>query len=167
MKETWKQRIKRELILVLILSVYLFVFIVSFSNYKRVIIDNGLSNSHFYLYDLVEALILAKVIVFGRFLKLGERFLDRSLIVPVLYKTIVMSLFVVAFSIVEFFVKGYFANKEFSYLFDRFREHGIDDIVGKTPVFFSVFFLLSCLLEVGRILGGDKLFYLFFRRREI
>ncbi len=52
-------------------------------------------------YRLVEALILAKVIIVGEGLGIGEKFAGKPLIFPTLYKTMLFALCVLALGILE------------------------------------------------------------------
>jgi len=56
--------------------------------------------------SVLEALVLAKVILIGDVLRLGRRFEDKPLIVPTLYKTVVFTLWVAAFSFLEHTIEG-------------------------------------------------------------
>src|SRR5262249_9630541 len=87
----WKQKVVHELRQLVTIFVYLSVFFLGFKLYTRLILaeyrinyfENGLS--------LLNSLALAKVILTGEALRLGERYRDRPLILPTFYKTAVFS----------------------------------------------------------------------------
>ena len=59
-----------------------------------------------YGFAIIEALILAKVIMIGAMFRLGRGLEHKPLIYPTLYKTVVFTLFVALFTILEHAVKG-------------------------------------------------------------
>ena len=59
-----------------------------------------------YWVGLIKALILAKVILIGDALRLGRRLEHKRLIYPTLLKTVLFSLFVGVFTILEEMIKG-------------------------------------------------------------
>ena len=60
---------------------------------------------------MIEALILAKVIMIGAVFRLGRGFEHKPLIYPTLYKTVVFTLFVAVFTLAEHMAKGLWQGK--------------------------------------------------------
>jgi hypothetical protein len=146
-----------------IIFAYLALLLGAFTTYRRVTLAEYHISYFRYGYSLVEALVLTKVIVVGRFLHLGERFHDKPLIVPALYKTLWFSLLVLAFSILERVVSEEFFNKPPS---DSERAtSGPIELLAEAIVVVTAFVPLFSLWEVGRVLGEGKLMKLFFSRK--
>ena len=118
-----------------------------------------------YGYGLIEALVLAKVIVVGERLQLGERFADWPLIFPTLYKAILFGLFVLAFSILEHFITGFIDGQDLAGVFQEFVNRRRYEILARILVMFVTFIPFFAFGEAARALGEVKLFELFFRRR--
>ncbi len=115
---------------------------------------------------IVEALVLAKVILVGRALHLGERFKGYPLIIPILYKAVVFSVFVGVFGVVESTIDGLLHGKGIA--------AGVDGLMGRR---FGYELLARCLitfvafipfftLEDLELLGEGKLIRRLFRRRS-
>ena len=78
---------------------YLAVVFAAFTQHRRFLLaayDIEYTN---YWVAVIEALILAKVIMIGAILRLGRGLEGRPLIIPTLYKTVVFTIFVAAFTL--------------------------------------------------------------------
>ena len=146
-----------------ILSLYLFLCFFSFSFYRCVVLDHEAMEAVHYGYAFFESVILAKIILIGKWLQLGNRFQDKPLYVPVLYKTAVFCVFVTLFGIVEHFSLGLLSGANFRDLYDAFIAKSCLEIVGRIPLFFAIFTPFFCFIELGRVLGDGVLFRLFFQ----
>ena len=84
-----------------IIALYLVVFLSALTNYRRLILaEFGIEYIHYGI-AVVEALIIAKVILIGKVFHFSRLFEGKPLIVPVLYKSILFGALVFAFGIVE------------------------------------------------------------------
>jgi hypothetical protein len=81
-----RQRALHELKQLSLLFIYLSLLLGSFTVYRRLVLAEYHISYRHYGYALVEAIIIAKVILIGEFMKLWDRYQDRPLIVPTLYK---------------------------------------------------------------------------------
>jgi hypothetical protein len=82
-----KERAIEELKVFWIIAFYLWLFLGSFTIYRRLIIaETGFAYLHYGI-AIIEALVIAKVILIGKMFGFSRRFEDRPLIVPVLYKS--------------------------------------------------------------------------------
>src|SRR5215471_10701585 len=107
-KASLKERAIEEFRLFWIVALYLWVFLGSFTIYRRLIVaETGVVYLHYGI-ALIEALIIAKVILIGKMFGFSRRFEDQPLIVPVLYKSILFGMLVLLFGIVEHLVEGWF-----------------------------------------------------------
>src|SRR5262249_26357857 len=88
----WKQKFVAELIEYWIVVVYLACFFGVFTWQRRFILaEYQISYGHYWV-SVLEALVLAKVILIGDMVRLGRRFDEKPLLVPTLYKAVVFSL---------------------------------------------------------------------------
>jgi hypothetical protein len=165
-KQSWFSKLLIEIRTYYMLSLFLFLFLCSLSFYKNLILEKDSLSNIQYWYNFVEALILAKILLIGMFLRLGERFLERSLIIPTIYKTIVFCLFIIFFAFLEHFVVGLLSGKGLSELSATITYKYFIGIMGRIPIFISVSLPLFGLMEVSRIMGKNRLFTLFFRRSQ-
>ena len=94
-----KERAIEELKVFWLITLYLAVFLGAFTVYRRLILKEfGVAYLH-YGFALIEALIIAKVILVGQALGLGRRFEGKPLIVSVIYKSVLFGLFVALFGV--------------------------------------------------------------------
>lgn len=159
-----KQTIITEVRKMAVITVFLFLFLGGFATYRKLILSEYQIDYFQYGYSLVEALVLAKVLLVGDLMHLGERFRNRPLIIPTLYKTLVFSLFVLAFSILEHLVVGLFHGKDVAVIIQEFASQGAAEILAKILVMFIAFIPMFAIWEISRVFGEGKLFELFFER---
>lgn len=163
---SWKQRFLHEMRVYVFLTLFLTLFLCSLSSYRRLILGESAIDFVRYGYNFVEAMILAKIILLGRFFKLGERYLDKSLIFPTIYGAVIMTCFVVVFAAAEKFVTGFFEGKMMADVYHHLLTHGFREVVGVGPVFFFFFIVFFAFIQLERVIGEDKLFNLFFNRKN-
>jgi hypothetical protein len=148
-----------------LLFLYLFLLLSAFTAYRSLILaEYDFSYLFHYGANLIEALVLAKVISLGRFLRLGDRFRDRALIVPTIYKTVCFSIFAIVFSIVEETVMGWLHGKAISAVLQEMFSQTIWGILAKVLVLFMALAPLFAIWETGRVVGENTLFSWFFKR---
>lgn len=160
----WTRTLVHEAIEYWINFVYLAVFLGAFLWYRRLILAEYQIHYTNYWFSVIEAAALAKVIMVGDILRLGRRLEHRPLILPTLYRTVVFSVWVGVFSVLEATVRGLLRR--------RGLMAGVEEIVSKGPyevvawgiVIFVAFLPFFALRELDRVLGQGKLRSLFWRR---
>ena len=95
------QRVRHEVRELLLIAAYLAAFFVSLTTYRKLVLAEYHIGYFEYGWALMEAIILAKVILIGELLHLGDLFHDRPLIVSTLWKSLAFGLLVAAFVVVE------------------------------------------------------------------
>ena len=144
---------------------YLWLFLSTLTAYRQLVqMEYGVGYMQ-YGFSLVEALVLGKLIMIGRMLKLGDRFKDRPLIVPTLYKTLCFSLLVVLFNTTEHVVVGLWHREDAAAIAQRVLGLGKWEILCRVVMMVMVFAPMFATWELGRMVGEGTLFRLFFRRR--
>jgi hypothetical protein len=119
----WRTIIEHELFEYASNFVFLSFFLVSFAWYRRLILSAYNISYTAYFGPLIEAAILAKVIMIGDALHLGGRFRQGPLVVPTVYRTIVFSLLVILFAFAEHIIGAWFHGKT--------AADGIAELTGK------------------------------------
>lgn len=159
-----KQKINREMKQFVIIFLYLFLLIGAFNVYGWLLLAEYQVGNFVYGYSLVEALVLAKVIIVGEGLGIGERFSARPLIFPTLYKTMLFALCVLALGVLEHLVTGFLHGKNVAGVFQEVIR-GRYEILGRVLIMFVAFIPFFAFRETMRVLREAKLFDLFFRSR--
>lgn len=164
--EIIKQKIKNEMQRYILYTLFLTFFFAAFTTYERLLLN--FHGPFFpYGYSLIQGLIMAKVVLIGETIKLGEKFSEKPLIVPVFYKTLVFCLFMIILSILEHVVTGCLIDKlSIDVVYERFISRGLSLALAKSVIVFFVFIWFFSVLETSRVLGNRKLFNLFFAARH-
>jgi hypothetical protein len=160
------QRLSREMKQFVVIFLYLALLIGAFNIYRWLIMAEYHVGYFVYGYTLIEALILAKVIIVGEDLGIGERFAGQPLIFPTLYKTLLFALCVLVLAILEHLVTGFLHGKDLAGFFhevvgDRY------ELLGRMLIMFVALIPFFAFRETRRALADVNLFDLFFRRQVV
>lgn len=161
-----KQKVKFEMKRYIIYTLFLTLFFAAFTTYERLLLN--FQGPFFpYGYSLIQGLIMAKVIMIGQTMKLGERYDDKPLIIPVLHKTFLFCLLMMVLIILEHLVTGcLIKRKSIELVYEEFISKGLSLALAKTVIVFFIFVWFFAVLETARALGDNKLFNLFFKSRQ-
>ena len=140
--------------------VYLAFFFCAVSTYRMLLLNEFHVSYFDYGAALINALIVAKVILLGEDAHLGKRYEARPLIVSALYKAFLFALLVFGFHIVEEATKRLLHGNNLAGAVHDIR---IDDLLARSVIIFCAFIPLFAFLELRRVLGDGTLHALFFR----
>lgn len=160
----FRKALKEDVKLVAIYTTFLMFFFSAFTVFRILTNDKADFTAYDFTYNFIESLVLSKVLLLGQHFHLGERYQDRSLIVPTLYKTLLFSVLVLVFSVAEEFIKGYLHHKSVNIMINNFVEEGAYRALGKVLLMSFAFLFFFAIIELSRVLGERKLFRLFFKR---
>jgi hypothetical protein len=163
-KTQLKEKAAEEFRLLLLITAYLAAFFVAFLTYRRLISrEFGVSSFH-YGYAILEALVIAKVILIGKAMGLGKKANRRTLAFSVLRSSLAYGVLVAAFAVLEHIVEGLVHGKTLAASLEAFLSQGFYEILGRTLVLFVAFIPFFAFWELGHLTGDKKLFDLFFRK---
>ncbi len=165
-KKSLKEKLFHEMVEYWINFCYLALVFAAFTQYRRFVLAAHDITYTNYGFAVIEALILAKVVMIGDALRLGRNLDQRPLIYSTLFRTVVFSLFVIGFSIIEHVVKGLWHGKGVAGGLDDFFGKGPHELLANSLVVFVAFFPFFAVKELERVLGVEKIRALFFRRRD-
>jgi len=160
LKPTTKEKVKHEFVELTIIFLYLAFFFCALATYSMLLLDKY--NISFYNYGtaLLNALIIAKVILIGEYAHLGKRHENKPLFFSAFYKAVYFSILVFAFHVVEELVKRLIHGEG---LVGGFQHIRYDDLATRTLVIFCAFLPLFAFRELRRVIGDDKFRQLFFK----
>lgn len=165
-KSGLSQRLVEEFRAFGMITFYLWIFLGSFTVYRRIVIDDtGASYLH-YGVALIEALVIAKVILIGNIFGFTRRFDNRPLIVPVIYKSILFAFLVLLFAIIEHVVEGWFHKQSAQVSVEKILDLGARELGARILLLVVAFVPIFACGEIGRAMGGERLLHLFFSGRE-
>jgi hypothetical protein len=161
----WKQKIIHEMTEYWINFVYLAFVFFAFTSYRRLIMAEYHVSYLHYGIAVIEAAVLAKIILLGEAARIGRRYENKPLIVPTLHKTMVFAIWVIGFKVLEDMIRGLIQGKGLAGGFNDLISKGGYEILANALVVIAAFVPFFAIKEVGRILGRDKLRAMFFRKR--
>ncbi len=164
-KAALKEKLIHEMKEMLVIFLYLALFFCAFTTYRLLVMNEmGVSYFH-YGFALIKALVLAKVILLGQYVRFTRLFDDRPLIVPTLYKVVVFSFFTLAFEILEHVIGGLLHGKDLLAALQEITSAGRDELLARTLVTLFAFVPFFAFGEIARVLGEGKLSELFLHNR--
>ena len=164
-KVTRKAKFMEELREFFILFLYLALLLGALRAYTELTLAEYHVNAVMYGYTLVEALVLAKILMIGDLFGIGKKVPNAPLIVTTTYRTISFIVFVAVFVFFEHVVDGLVHREAFTKTLQEIAGKGKDEILARLAILFIAFFPLIALTEVARRLGRRKLADLVFKRQ--
>jgi hypothetical protein len=141
------------------ISIYLAFFFCALNTYAMVLLRKYDVSYINYSFAIVNALVIAKVLLIGDMAHLGRSSETKPLYQTVLYKSVVFTLLVFVFHLAEEFVKRLIHHEPAGTVLHNTRW---DDLAAKSLIVFAVFVPLFAFRELRRVMGEDT-FYALFR----
>ncbi len=164
-KKSLKEKIFHEMVEYWMNVCYLTLVFATFTQYRRFLLAaHGITYTNYWV-AVIEALILAKVIMIGDVFRLGRGLEQKPLIYPTLYKTAMFTLFVGIFTVLENVIKGLWKGTGHTGDIVELLGTGPNEFLANALVVFVAFIPFFGVKELGRLLGQDKIQALFFRSR--
>jgi hypothetical protein len=148
-----KQKALHELREMVVLSLYLAFFFCALATYRMLLLREFHVDSLTFAFALVNALVVAKVIMIGELAKVGRRHESKPLFVSAIWKAFAFGLLVLVFHFVEEIIKQLLHGGDIA---GGFREVRIDDLLSRSLVVFCCFIPLFGFREFRRVLGEEK-----------
>ena len=164
--DAWKEKVRHELIEYGINVLYLALVFAAFTQYRRLLLAAYDITYTDYWVAVIEALILGKVIMLGSVFRLGRGLESKPLIYPTLYKTVLFTVFVAAFKVVEHVAKGLWEREGLAGILAQLSSGSrLELVLANSLVILVAFIPFFAVKELGRVLGTKKIWALFFRTR--
>jgi len=161
----WKKKVVHEVIEYWINLGYLAFFLVAFMWYRRLILAEYQVQYTNYWLPLIEAAVLAKVIMVGDLMRLGRAMENKPLIVSALFRTVMFSIWVAVFNVVEETVRGLLHGNGLTGGFEDIASRGWYELLSRCVVIFAAFIPFFSFKELERVMSPEKLRALFWKRR--
>jgi len=158
-----KQKVAHEFEELAVIFLYLAFFFCAIATYSMLLLNKFQISYFTYGAALLNALVIAKVILIGEYAHLGKKQEARPLFYSAVYKAFLFSLLVFAFHIIEEVIKHLVHGQSIAPVF---REVRIDDLLGRCVIIFCTFIPLFAFREMQRVLGEKQFRALLFRGRE-
>jgi hypothetical protein len=159
-KRTTKQKVQHEFVQLTVIFLYLGFFFCALAAYSMLLLNKYDISYYNFGAALLNALIVAKVIMIGEYAHLGKKHENKPLFLSSLYKAILFSVLVFAFHVLEEVIKRLIHGEGFSGALQNVR---FDDLAARTLIFFCTFLPLFAFRELQRVMGEEKFRALFFK----
>jgi hypothetical protein len=160
----FKQKAKKELKDFFVISLYLAFFFCALVTYTNLLVRQYGGDSLNYTFAIINALVIAKVILIGEMVNIGKHAEARPLYQSVLIKAVLFSLLVLAFHFLEEFIKRLIHGEPTGTVWHNMH---YEDLVGRSILIFLAFIPLFAFIELRRILGEEKLHTIFFHHGAV
>lgn len=160
-----KEKAIEEFRMFWVIAIYLAVMLSAFTWYRRFLLSESGINYFHYWSAVLQALILAKVILIGEALHLGRRYEGSALILSVLFKALVFGIFIALFGVLEHVIEGLVRRETWDQIAHGLVSAGLDEVLARTVMIIVTLIPFFAFWETDRVLGDHKLFSLFFQKR--
>jgi hypothetical protein len=143
---------------------YLAFFFCAVTTYRVLLLDRFQVSYFDYGAALLNALIVAKVILLGEYAHIGRKHESKPLAISAVNKAFLYTLLVFAFHIVEETVKQLLHRQNIAGAFQGMR---IDELASRSLVVFCTFIPFFGFRELRRVLGESTFRTLLFRTGEL
>ena len=162
----WRRRILSEMIEYYFDFLYLAFFLVAFAWYRRLVLAEYDITYLGYGIPLVEAAVLAKVIMIGDLVPMGRGFQRHPLIIPTVFRSVLFSFYVLIFSLVEHTLTGLLHGKGWLAGVLEMESKGRYELLAQCVIIFGAFVPFFAFKELEKVLGKDRLRSLFWRNPD-
>jgi hypothetical protein len=108
-------------------------------------------------FALINALALAKVVLVAEYFHVGDKFKNRPLIYPILFKSAVFAVILLCFHIIEETLIGILHGKTFSQSIPKIADGTLQGILMIGIIMFVVLTPFFAFRELGRAIGTEQL----------
>ena len=157
----FKEKAKEEFEELVAISIYLAFFLSAMTTYTILLLREHGGSSLSYAFGIINAVVVAKVILLGRMAHLGRGSEARPLYQTVLFKAFLYSLLVFVFHFLEEVIKRLIDHEPSGTVI---RHIDPNQMIGRMLLVFCTFIPLFAFLELRRILGGETFSGLFFKQ---
>jgi hypothetical protein len=165
-KRTLKQKTYQGMKEFLAISGYLWAVFALLLLYKSVILAEYHVDFAYHGLALINALALGKVILVAQELHLANRFKEAPLIYPTLFKSVVFSIVLAGFKILEEMAIALYHGRPFTESIAAIGGGTLKGILSLTAILAALLIPFFAFTELRRVLGEDKLEKLFFTYRH-
>jgi hypothetical protein len=164
-KKSFKQKLFHEFREYLVNFVYMAIVFSAIVLYRRLVLaEHGIYLGDYFA-GVIQALIIAKVVMIGAFLRISRKFEHKALIIPVLYKAFLFTIWVMIFNIIEVYIKGLIKTADMAEAFNQLRSHADLAWLGSLQLIFFCFIPFFAFKELSRVMGKEKIIRLFLKNK--
>jgi hypothetical protein len=143
---------------------YLYVVFGLFNMHEYVVLaQHGIDFTH-YGFAAINAFVMAKILMVGEELRLGEYFEDRPLIYPILLTSLIFGVLLIAFHIIEQVIVGMLHGQTMVESIPSLGGGGLTGTIIIGTIMSVTLIPFFALRSLRRLIGGPELWALLFAR---
>jgi hypothetical protein len=163
-KRSLKQRTSHEAKRLVAMFLYLWVLFGLFALHESIVLAKHDIDYSAYGFAVINAWLLAKVMLVAEDLRLAHRFEDRPLIYPIIYRSMVFAVVFIGFDIVEHVLLGWWRGKTIVESFPAIGGGTLTGILSVAAIISVALMPFFAFRELGRVIGEGELRALLFTR---
>ncbi len=164
-KPALRERAKNELKELFYITAYLLVVFSALTFYKSAILEAQDIRWLPWGFALIKAVVLAKFILIGRALHIGEGHRTKPLIWQIMHKSIAFLILVAGFTVIEEAIVGFIHGKTFWESMAQVGGGTTEEMLATALLMFLVFLPLFAYGALSEVLGDRPLFRTLFQER--
>jgi hypothetical protein len=163
-KPAFAQKALRELARYWAMVAYLTILFSLFVLHESIVLaKHGLDYSY-HGFAILNALMLAKVMLVAENLKFGDRFRDKPLVYGIVYKSLLFSILFILFEIVEEVILGTLRGQSIAQSMPVFGSGNLNGILSVGMIVWFSLIPFFAFMELRRVIGAKELSALLFTR---
>ena len=159
-----KEKATHQLREFLVSTIYLWALFAMLVINQSIVLARAEPDYQAHGFAILNALILAKVLLIGEDLHLGSRFKDKPLLYSILYKCFIFTLFLIGFHIVERVIGGVLHGKSIAQSFPDVGGGSVQGILSLGVTVFVALIPFFAFREIARVIGHSELWSLLLSR---
>jgi hypothetical protein len=159
-----KERTAHQLREFFVMFVYLWALFALLVINQSIVLARAEQDYQAHGFAILNALILAKVLLIGEDLQLGSRFRDKPLIYSILYKCFVFTLLIIGFHILERVIVGVLSGRTIVQSFPHIGGGSVQGILSLGVTLFFALIPFFAFREISRVIGRGELWSLLLSR---
>jgi len=152
-KPSLKAKLYDELRRFLMIFAYLWLVFFVFLVHEWIVLADNHIGFRFYGLAVINALVLSKIMLIAEGLRFGERFDDKPLIIPIVYKSVLFSVLLVVAYILEEIALGWFHGKSVAESFPQIGGGGAVGTLCVTALLCIALVPFFAFREIARAMG--------------
>jgi len=163
-KPSLKERAFHQLREFLVMFIYLWALFAMLVINQSIVLAREAQEYQSHGFAILNALILAKVLLIGEDFQFGNRFRDKPLIYTILYKCFVFALFIIGFHILERVIVGVWHGRTIAQSFPNVGGGSVTGILSLVVTVFVALIPFFAFREISRVIGRRELWSLLLSR---
>jgi GYF domain 2 len=151
-----KAKLYDELRRFLMIFAYLWIVFFVFLVHEWIVLADNHIGFRFYGLAVINALVLSKIMLIAEGLRFGERFDDKPLIIPILYKSVLFSVLLVVAYILEEIALGWFHGKSVAESLPQIGGGGVVGTLCVTALLCIALVPFFAFREIARAIGETE-----------